>query len=292
MQKNVKNKTKKKYLKMNCGPSVKKTIHKWSCYSNEMLFKLKKDYNEHHTDKIRSNTPLQIWKSLKNKINWCEKEDCWLNEIHDETLKKEICDTVFSPYSPKSWKNNPNEWLSNIDIRNVMQQYEKKYNDFLFLGPTPIDFDSKIHEECVERTICLLSIQEQLKRKINKIGIVFNLDKHNQSGSHWVSMFIDLKKHFIFYFDSAGEKIPNEIEILKNRIIEEANTLSMSFKYIDNEGIEHQKGGTECGMYSLYFLITMLNEQISLKKKIQIFTKQIIPDKYVEKYRKIYYNYI
>ena len=36
----------------------------------------------------------------------------------------------------------------------------------------------------------------------NKIGVIFNLDKHDQSGSHWVAMFIDLENKFFFYFDS------------------------------------------------------------------------------------------
>ena len=42
--------------------------------------------------------------------------------------------------------------------------------------------------------------------KIFQIGIVFNLDKHDQEGSHWVSMFIDLKRDGIYYFDSLYKR--------------------------------------------------------------------------------------
>ena len=32
------------------------------------------------------------------------------------------------------------------------------------------------------------------KQGINKIGVIFNLDKHTQPGSHWVALFIDGEK--------------------------------------------------------------------------------------------------
>jgi hypothetical protein len=35
------------------------------------------------------------------------------------------------------------------------------------------------------------------------VGFTINLDNHNESGSHWVSMFLDLDDKIIFYFDSA-----------------------------------------------------------------------------------------
>ena len=37
-----------------------------------------------------------------------------------------------------------------------------------------------------------------ISKKINKIGIIFNLDKHDESGSHWVSMFINIKEGIFF----------------------------------------------------------------------------------------------
>ena len=45
---------------------------------------------------------------------------------------------------PLKWKENKNEWLNTLDIEAVMKQYEKKYNNFIFIGPVPIDFDHKL----------------------------------------------------------------------------------------------------------------------------------------------------
>ena len=34
---------------------------------------------------------------------------------------------TFAPKAPDEWKENPTEWLTSIDILEVMKQYEKKY---------------------------------------------------------------------------------------------------------------------------------------------------------------------
>ena len=51
-------------------------------------------------------------------------------------------ESLFAPFHPDEWKQNPSAWLSNHDIFNVLAQYEKAYPEFHFIGPTPIDFDS------------------------------------------------------------------------------------------------------------------------------------------------------
>jgi hypothetical protein len=184
----------------------------------------------------------------------------------------------------------------------VMKQYEDTYRNFEFIGPSPIDFDKKIPEymgHCVESEICNLSLSKMLENKKTKIGIIFNLDKHDEPGSHWVSLFIDLEKTpFLFYFDSTGQDIPYEINVLKDRIIKQGKKLKnpIHFKFYKNYKTVHQMGNSECGMYSLFFIITMLTSEtefdknMSLKDKIDLFKKKRIPDKYVEKYRNIYFN--
>jgi hypothetical protein len=296
--------SKRKTRRMNCNPIVEgKTISSNTCYTSDVLRKIRDSYNENHSEKERIHTdqPKKIWGALNQRLVHCKKEDCWLKEMKDERMKREIHTYVFAPYSPKEWKKNPNEWLSNIDILNVLDQYEKKYPEFLFLGPSPIDFDKKLLEtgfQCVEREICNLSLEKELKRGKTKIGFIFNLDEHDESGSHWVSLFIDLEEKIVFYFDSAGYEIPNEIAVLKDRLIEEGKQMKppLLLKYDSNRGIHHQKGDTECGMYSLFFIITMLTgetefeKNLTQKQKIRFFKEKRIPDKYVEKYRKIYFN--
>ena len=63
-----------------------------------------------------------------------------------------------------------------------------------------------------------------------------------------------------------------------------------------NHPFEHQYGNTECGMYSLYFIISLLTNQATNKPfkttedKIRFFKKVRISDKEMENLRYKYYN--
>ena len=299
-----KNKTQKKFKKMNCSPFVKgKSAGNETCYSKKILFKIRDSYNksDSNPNKINSDSPNEIWQELKKNLVDCKVESCWLREIKDKDLSEKIKEYVFAPEQPPDWESNPNEWLSNYDLLDVMSQYELTYPEFAFLGPSCIDFDTKLPEKsgkCVEEELCRFSLEEYIKTKKQKIGVIFNLDKHDQSGSHWVALFIDIKQQFIFFFDSAVNSVPKEIKILCDRIVEQGKQLSnpLKFKFIQNYPKEHQYGNTECGMYALFFIITFLTGKVGSRKFkdhkaiIRFFKQKHIPDKYVEQYRDIYFN--
>lgn len=301
--KSVKNKVSKrktrKMKKMNCSPiTMGKKAAKNTCYTMDVLKRIRDEYNKDHpSDVISTEDPIEIWNSLSDRLKHCDTEDCWLNEIDDATLRQQIDNYIFAPDSPPEWDANPNEWLTNYDILDVLNQYAIAYPQFLFLGPSPIDFDKKIHGTCVERSLCRFSVKKCMDDGKTKIGIVFNTDPHDKGGSHWISLFIDLEESFVFFFDSGGDEIPSEIDAFKDRVMKEAAELSKPLKYYNNFGRRHQHSNTECGMYSLFFIITMLTGRIganqrksSLKKRIYLFVGGNIEDKYVEKYRKIYFN--
>lgn len=305
-KKNTKNnkKTIKKFNKLNCSPLVYgSNVNSNTCYTKKILFEIKDSYNSSdlNNNKITTNNPNEIWFQLRENLVECPTESCWLKELKNKVLINKIKKYVFAPKKPPEWKENPNEWLSNIDLFEVMSQYEIKYTNFVFIGPTTIDFDTKLPENnnnCVLNELCNFSLEKYMKKGKEKIGIIFNLDKHYQSGSHWVSLFIDIENNFIFFFDSAGNKIPKEIDNLVHRITDQGSKLShpIKFNFYQNYPKTHQKGNTECGMYSLFFIITMLTHQIDSKKFknhkeiINFFKKGLISDKYIEKYRNVYFN--
>ena len=69
-----------------------------------------------------------------------------------------------------------------------MKQYEKTYEDFEFLGPSPIDYDThKAYGECVWEELCEFSLRDNLKEGKTKVGIIFNTDPHTEDGEHWVA---------------------------------------------------------------------------------------------------------
>ena len=92
-----------------------------------------------------------------------------------------------------------------------MEQYMLKYPNFIFYGPVPLDFADFYTE------LSNINLKTLSKNK-KKIGIIFNLDYSYQSGSHWVSFFLDLENKTLCFFDSTGDKPAKEIRILIDSI--------------------------------------------------------------------------
>ena len=287
MGKRGKNKTKKSFKADQCAPRNK---FYFTCYSTDALFKLKDKWNLRHEDnKIESNDPQTIWKKLKYFMkNTCFRESCWLRQNFIKyKLDDELLHYTFAPKYPNEWKRKPNEWLSSEDILNVMHQYEKKFRNFEFMGPSPVDYNlKKYHGECVWDELCKFNLTNALKNNKKNVGIIFNLDKHYQSGSHWVAVFLSMDKKEIYYFDSYGDKPPSNILRFIKGIQKQGENLGLKIKYLYNNN-RHQYGNSECGMYCLYFIISMLQ----YGGNFQHFLETKIPDKEVMDLRKVYFNY-
>lgn len=277
--------------KINCSPKPKYELNNFSCYTNKKLIELRDKWNARHPDvKINTNSPREIHNKLSEHFkNICNNEACWLKQKKDlGQIESDFADS-FAPESPPEWEKNPNEWLSSVDIMKVMKQYEKAYHCFDFIGPSPIDFDTrKLYGECVWEELCNFNLEKMIKKGKTKIGIIFNTDPHDKPGQHWISMFINIKKKRIFFFDSTGDKAPKEIMVLVKRIKEQGLNLKnkIVFKYDSNEGTEHQYGNTECGVYSLFFVVHMLED----KTTEHYLKTHILKDEYIQKFRHVYFN--
>jgi hypothetical protein len=282
---NYTNKHRKLPKQVACSPFQELS---YTCYSKERLQKMLKLWNARHPDNpFVSNDPQQIYQHLIAYFKDCKTESCWLKKFH---VKRTEVQDLFAPLAPASWDKKPNEWLSDYDIAQVMKQYEKKYTCFTFMGPSPIDFDKPDHQTntCVWPELCTLQLKTLLQQKKTKLGIIFNTDTHDKSGQHWISMFVNLKKHQIFYFDSVGEPMPPEIKALIERICQQGLQLQppIHFDIDSNEGIQHQYGNTECGIYSLFFIVHMLEDKIT-KNYVKT---HILKDKYMQQFRQKYFN--
>lgn len=279
------------YKKINCSPKPKGKINEFTCYTNDSLIYLRDNWNARHPDvKIETNSPKEIHMQLSEHLkDLCNTEACWLKQKGAFGRVENELTNSFAPESPPEWKKNPNEWLSSVDIMKVMKQYEKAYKYFDFMGPTPINFDSrKLYGECVWEELCNFDLKKLIDKGKTMIGIIFNTDPDNKPGQHWISMFINIKNKTIFFFDSTGDPAPKEVMRLIERIKKQGLSLNqpIKFKFDSNKGVEHQNGNTECGMYSIYFIVQMLEN-----KTTEYYLKNhILKDEYMEKFRKIYFN--
>lgn len=287
----------KKFKQMNCSPIVTgQQIANNTCLTPIVALKIREEYNKYNSSsQIQSSEPRQILDELHEKLPTCDSEECFLKQIKDDKLQRQIKDALFSPKSPASWKKNKNQWLSNYDIFEVLRQYEKKYPNFKFMDSNYIDFDYKLSDgTCVEDELCKFDLKEHMKNGDTKFGFVFNLAKHNTPGVHWISLFVDVDNKIIFFLDSAGDPIPKEVMALVDRIQKQVD---FKFHFEQSYPMEHQYGSSECGMYALYFIITMLTGKTSKgtmldcnRKKISYFKKRRITDKHVEELRQKYFN--
>jgi hypothetical protein len=286
-QRKQRKQSKKIFEKAKC--SAGKSINDFTCYDGEALIKLKMLWNARHPDaEIEETGNKEIWSALKNNMsNVCNTEKCWLRQnFAKNNLSSDLKTYTFAPDSPKTWLQNPNEWLSSVDIQKVMTQYEAKHKNFIFLGPSPIDFDNHVRDgECVWKELCEFDLKKQMTDKKTKMGIIFNTDPHYSSGSHWISLFVDAINNQIFFFDSTGEPAPKEVTALMNRIMSQGKNMGMDFKKIVNDKT-HQKSDTECGMYCLHMIISILES----KHDPSYFLTHRISDAEMEHLRGEYFN--
>ena len=100
--------------------------------------------------------------SFKDK---CSDDYCIANTpIVKEAVSPKQLEETFRPVKPESWNLNERKWLSTLDIRPVMKQYEKTDKTFKFIGPVPVDFDSQtFFGTCVSNELCKIEVKSLLK---------------------------------------------------------------------------------------------------------------------------------
>jgi len=258
-------------------------------FSKESLIHLIDAWNKYKPDKIiykKTDAIAKLSLMLNEKIKpVCDDKQywCWPGTISkiassaNDTKTKEIIKMIeteeLRPEMPIEWYANSREWLSNYDIEDVMKQYDKdRTYKYAFLGVYPIDFSEEDKfGRCLYSKICSLDVKKYINKKIKYLGLITNLDKHNQSGSHWTSTFIIIdprnKCYGAHYYDSNAIAIPGYIKKFINNIKERLLVIYPNNKFkITYNTIRHQKKNTECGMFSMTHQIRWMNSLLKYKE--------------------------
>lgn len=284
-----------------CAPSKK--FEDWSCIPLESLAAMAEAFNtENPNAKIKLDNKYittkpekykrYLLKQFKNKITKCKDQICWTKQSFvkrlDDKIKEDVQNNTFRPEGP----SKGNKWLNTLDINKTCVQYESKHNDFKFLGALPRDFD-KISEKNGNLGVPMMTESgeivnldfKDLYPKKTKIGVVFNLDKHDEPGSHWVALYSDFKKGECYFIDSYGIEPLPEIKALMDRIGNfMKNTVGIKNPIIKFSTKEHQQGGSECGVYSISFILRLLKGE-----SFDSINEKRISDEKVNQCRNVYF---
>lgn len=283
------------YVENHCSPNNRDK--QGSCLSKYLLKKIAKILNKHLKSRIKlKDKPIKLQENIHKiikKHNNCSVEACWLTY---DILKKKLSaddfasfENSFKPLFPDDWYSDPNKWLNTNDINKVLNQYEKYYKNFKYTGASPIDFHLKNKDgSCYVNELCNINLNDIIKEKKDCVGMVFNTDPHDESGQHWFSMFVDIKGRnrenpTIYHYDSVSTKPSQYIINLVNDIKKQGELVGISFDFLFND-IRHQFKNTECGVYSIHFLISMLKGS-GFEKYINM----KLNDTDMEKFRKEFY---
>lgn len=273
-----------------------RSISENSCLSRSDLIEIadawnknsKKNKNKKNLIKYTKKTSgKQLWHEINNRLKQqCNDEYCWINQNFAKDDKDvQSLHENFKTEMPNEWVTDNDMWLNTLDIDAALTPYERKYDNFEFIGPVPIDFDTRVeNSQCVSNELCRINIPDMAKRGMSKLGVVFNLDKHTESGSHWVALYMSLPDNIICYWDSFAMPPPDEVVKLVDRLIKQSAKIGYKLKFKKNT-IRHQYKNTECGVYCIHFIISLLEGD-----KFESVCKNIIPDAKMNEYRKIFFR--
>lgn len=253
-----------------CAPNKYDDKNK-TCFSTSQLMEMAKAYNRYiaksklNPNRIQSfgNISLIDIKNDKTFLlsefrkrfqNVCGGDDiCITHQAFMNDIVKEMRNDIQTNTFRSSGPQDPKEWLSTVDINNIMSQYESVYPHFKFMGAVPLN--------CDEYSFCKLykmNFDEHEKNGVKNMGIIFNLDRHGQPGSHWVALYINIAGGEIYFCDSNGKPPIDNISGMINqfaRYYRKNKGKDVVYKY---NTIPYQKDSSECGIYSCNFIIRKL----------------------------------
>jgi len=226
--------------------------------------------------------------------NICNDQLCWIKQEFTKYVDKKTFDDIqnntWKPRGPTAMnKTTKNKWLNTIDINAEMIQYESKYLDFKFLGAVPLDFnDLKLDiDDKIVKGFSGVDYNKYYDNGKYKFGAIINLDRSGEPGSHWVGLFFDIKNNQIYFSDSTGHEPDEEIRkfmrFMANYCLTK-NKIKKNELVVNHNKTEHQRGNSECGVYSINFILRLLKgetfEQITTKR---------LDDAEVQKCRDVYF---
>ncbi len=303
---------------MKCAPSKK--YADGSCFTEETLKAIAENYNKRNKSKINVNQPKEkLVQELESKLSdKCNEQTCWLRlDIVKELNNEDVLTNTFRPKGP----TKKYEWLSTTHINDVIEQYHSIHKDFVFLGAVPSDFAdlpilgiSNLKFEDLEKDGkhkigLVINLDEHWKDGSHWVGLFTDLKKNQvyffdslgrkpikriRKYINRITKYLYNKKyHENLPINDVIQKVKNingkksnkeAVEKLVKNNSHLSNLLGGGFDIRYNH-IQHQFDNSECGVYSINFIIRLVSGE-SFDSVINDITK----DEEMNANRKVYFR--
>jgi hypothetical protein len=258
-----------------CSPKSRKALslpsNVKSCFPYNSLKRIATQYNKQNPDDPITihHSREDLHRAIREKMHDCRDERCWTRSRFLTDNDRKVLVEDFKPPLPEG----KHTWLNTTDIERVLRQYEKVFPSFVSLGVWPVDF-----QHIAQREFNPLRVPHGKRYA----ALVLNLDKHDEPGSHWVALFLDLKQRVVEYFDSFGDPPPQEVPDWVEKLNLRAR--KKKWKLRVNRRV-HQLRNSECGVYAIHFIVRRLSGE-NYDKVVN----NIIRDDRMNGFRKKYFD--
>jgi hypothetical protein len=215
------------------------------------------------------------------------QDSCLLQENPEikNIIEKDDIDNM-PPPAPNNKLLTTKPW-STSEVIKAMEYVEKRFPQFIFIEPAPMDFDSKDPMgKCLVSELCNFNILKIIKKGKRQFGLLFNTHPSFRPGGHWICLFCCLETGRCCFYDSYGFLPEEEIVKFMKKIKEQYEKIfkkEMSLLYNDHQ---NQFKNVECGTFCIFFLIEMA-EHGNMRRAV----KNLGEDDYIRKRRGELFTY-
>ena len=189
-------------------------------------------------------------------------------------MQERLLFLAFRPRRSILWLTDKNYWMFDPELTHLMLQYETAYPNFRFIGCVMSDFAypasaisrssssssrSSTGATCADAysNACTINIKDY-----KQFGLIVNLSRSTEQGSHWTGLFVDVPQGFIAYFDSYALGIPKDIVYFVNQMQAQAAQPDSGvphgrFMMFVNK-TAYQAVDADCGVYAAHFIIRLV----------------------------------
>lgn len=243
------------------------------CSSKKTIDSLSKIYN------VKSNDPIQILDTAKKETN-CKTEKCVLNSLSDKVPSAQSdLQNRFKISGPTN-----TTLLNNVIIDDLMNKWSNIFTFFFAYNFNMKDYMKYSFRNGYVKhspdTLATISFND-LKEKYKCCGCIINSDNYHGSGKHWMALFADWRNKIwtIEFFNSSGNAPAAEWISWMTKMKNEMEEYNNQCKIIRVSSVRHQQSKSECGIYSLFYVWSRLNN-VSYT-----YFKNPIPDQFMFEFR-------